>query len=463
MNRLILLILCFASLTPTARAADTPYDLLKKNYGVYCTPDDPHAFPMKVWGLSSNEFAFWRGSRDLYFTWCRDNTRDWLDDKGAYCVNHGDLHLGNIGSYVREGQQLGAMSFGPVDFDDTANLPFQIELLQGLITLRLTARQNNIDLSGTRREELSREMFDAYRAAVASDKTTLEMVSDEKRIGKFIDAAQKHSYEKTLDKFTDDNGKFLPYVRTKRSYPMPKEILKPAMDRADDMARGIAQAVANSPALKAAFIYSDVRTIRESIKDVALRTRLESLGSQGLKKYLVLLKRPLKGLDMDVVMYVKQEIPAAAERADAIPRDPRSPGERCSQDMNVLTNPTAYLNSWCDIGKESYWVTFKEPWSEELETNMVRDYHDLIHFARVWGTVAGAMHRNQGHPKAILQRLDKPEFFDQLRHRSTLYMAELDREYFDFTNDPRAKADKATAQKMIDAAKADLEARASLR
>lgn len=136
------------------------------------------------------------------------------------------------------------------------------------------------------------------------------------------------------------------------------------------------------------------------------------------------------------------------------------PGLACA----VLPAPAgAYLNSWCDIGKESYWVTFKEPWSEELENTMVRDFHDLVYFANVWGTVAGAMHRGQGHAQAILQRLNKPELFDQLRHCSTLYMAELDRQYLDFTNDPRAKADKEAAQRLIDAAKADLRGRASLR
>ena len=440
------------------RADQRAFDILKANYAPYCVANDDLAFPMKIWALSADQYAFWRGSRDLYFTWCRgtDHGADWLADKGSYVVNHGDLHLGNIGRYAKNGA-FGSISFGAVDFDDTARLPFQIELLQGLITLRLAARENNIELGG-RREELARAMFDSYRSAVTSNKTTLELISDERGIGKFIEQAQKHSYEKTLLKFTDDAGHFLKYVHTKRSLqqgPAPKEILRPARERTDDMARGIAQALQNSKAAQAAFRYSDVETIRRSIKDVALRTRLESVGSQGLKKYLVLLDKPLKGLDMDVVMYIKQEIPSAAERAGAIPMDPRSPGQRCSEDMNVLTNPTAYLNSWCDIGKESYWVTLKDPWSEDLELSMVRDYAKLIEFARTWGSVAGAMHRQQGHAAAILERLKKPELFEQLRHRSTLYMAELDRQYQDFLHDPRARADAARAQKKIDAAESD--------
>src|SRR4029078_11306670 len=125
-------------------------------------------------------------------------------------------------------------------------------------------------------------------------------------------------------------------------------------------------------------------------------------------------------------------IPSAAERAGAIAMDPRSPGRRCSEEMNVLTNPTAYLNSWCDIGKDSSWVTLKDPWSEDLEVDMVRDYSRLLEFARTWGAVAGAMHRQQGRGPAIMERLKRPELLEQLRHRSTLYLAELDRQFHEF-------------------------------
>jgi uncharacterized protein (DUF2252 family) len=325
-----------------------------------------------------------------------------------------------------------------------------------MITFQLAARENNIELGG-RREKLARVLFESYKSAVASDKNTLQLVSDEHSIGKFIEQAQKHSYEKTLLKFTDDSGHFHKYVHTKHSNekgPAPKEILRPASGRKEDMARGIAQALVNSRAARDAFRYSDVETIRQSIKDVALRTRLESVGSQGLKKYLVLLNKPLKGLDMDVVMYIKQEIPSAAERAGAVPMDPRSPGRRCSEDMNVLTNPTAYLNSWCDIGKESYWVTLKDPWSEDLEVDMVNDYGKLIEFARAWGAVAGAMHRQQGRGSEIMKRLNNPELFDQLRHRSTLYLAELDRQYYDFIHDPRARDLAGKAQVKLNEAEA---------
>jgi hypothetical protein len=76
----------------------------------------------------------------------------------------------------------------------------------------------------------------------------------------------------------------------------------------------------------------------------------------------------------------------------------------------------------------------------------------------VWGKVVGAMHRERGHAAAIRQRLDEG-LLAVLRHRSTSYMAELDRQYFDFTSDPRTKAQVAKVRPIVDAAK-DSQARA---
>jgi uncharacterized protein (DUF2252 family) len=457
--KFILLALALASLRTPARADERAFDILQSGYGQFTTPDDPHSFPMKVWAVSQDQFAFWRGGRDVFFRWVKDNCENWLADKEAYVLNHGDLHLGNIGSYAREGR-LGATSFGMTDFDDTARLPFQIELLQGLISLRLAARENDIQLNGARRDELARTMFDAYRAALMSEKSTSELVAGEQRIGRFTDQTQKDAYDAILEKFTDGRGKFKSIVTSPKD--KAKEILRPAMDRADALAKGIAQGLANSPEAAALFNFTDENSIRKSIKDVAARTRLESVGSQGLKKYLVLLERPLKGLSMDVILYVKQEIPAAAERAGAIPRDPRSPGRRSSEDMEVLINPEAYLNTWCDIGGESYWVTFKEPWSEEIDIARIKNFDDLRKMAEVWGKVVGVAHRHLGRAAAIRQRLDEG-LLAVLRHRSTSYMAELDRQYFDFTTDPRTKAQVAKAQPIVDAAKQDSQARAEQR
>ena len=92
---------------------------------------------------------------------------------------------------------------------------------------------------------------------------------------------------------------------------------------------------------------------------------------------------------------------------------------------------------------------------------MAKDYPSLRMLARVWGKVAGSMHGAQeGRRADILARLDRPGALDLIRHRSTLYMAALDRQFDDFTTDPRPRATAAKAQNIIDTAKREATAQA---
>jgi len=82
MQRLIILLILLIS-PAILRAADPPpsprpFDLLYNAYGPYVDPKDPLAFPAKVRALSTDRYAFWRGAKDLFFLWCKNNTQDWL-------------------------------------------------------------------------------------------------------------------------------------------------------------------------------------------------------------------------------------------------------------------------------------------------------------------------------------------------------------------------------------------------
>lgn len=439
---ILLLTLCW-SLPAAAQTA--PYDAIERAYAPYMSSTDPLAFPMKVRSIAADPYKFWRGSKDLFFIWCRSQTADWLADRSSFLINHGDLHLGNIGTYVSE-EGWGKLAFGMVDFDDSAKLPFQLELLQGLITLELTARQNTLALSEADDAKLADTLFARYRVAVNSKRTATAMLKDESDpiVLKLLKRAQR-SYQEELDSYIKD-GKFRTSI-TSESGKL-KEILTPAVDRADDIAKGVAAAISNSPEFAELLRLSDRASIKSATKDIVLRTRLGSSGSQGLKKYLVLLDHPLKSADHDAILYLKQEIPTAAERSGIIPRDPRSPGQRAKQDMDHLTEPRALANGWCEIGGESYWVTFKEPWSDELDPDSVKTFDDLLHMAIIWGTVAGATHREEGRYETILPRL-KPELLAQLRERSKRFIKQLDEDFSAFRADPRVAAHMAATDATV--------------
>lgn len=408
-----------------------PFDVIVNAYAPYMSPADPLAMPMKVKALTQDPYTFWRGSKDLFFVWCRANTRDWLDDPGAHVPCHGDLHFGNIGAYV-PAEGWGELALGMVDFDDTALMPFQIELLQGLITLELTADHNALRLDPAQREQLAGAMLDAYRSALSSEQIATDLLRADPSCAKLLDA-DRPTYVEHLEKLTT-NGRFRPVVFSGKG--KLRDVFRSAAARQDDLAKGIAEALEHSPGLRASFRYHTPAEIRREMRDAVLRTRIGSSGSQGLKKYFVLLHRPLVGLEHDVIVYLKQQIPPAAERAGVVSATAESPGRRLAQLMSQLTSPQAFANSWCEIGGESYWVTVVEPWSNELDPGDFQQFDAVLRGARIWGTVAGAAHAAAGHEAAIQRRLT-PQLPTLLLERAADYLNELEHSFEQFVTDPR--------------------------
>jgi len=183
LKTLLLPLLLLAPLT--LRAADPPpstpraFDQLYNAYGPYVDPNDPLAFAAKVRALSIDRYNFWRGAKDLFFIWCKNNTQNWLADKESYLRQEGDQHLGNVGTYMT-GRNFGTMAFGMVDFDDSHKLPFQFELLQGIITLRLAAEARQVSLDDDQLDQLISSVLENYENAANSTKDATDLLADRK-------------------------------------------------------------------------------------------------------------------------------------------------------------------------------------------------------------------------------------------------------------------------------------------
>jgi hypothetical protein len=264
-------------------------------------------------------------------------------------------------------------------------------------------------------------------------------------VAELLRAAGKRDYTRELADFTRD-GRFIPVRATKKEV---KDVLRPALDRADELAAGIAEAVGRSPQSAALFRLHTAGEFRAAVKDAVQRTRVGSAGSQGLKKYFVLLERPLAGVDHDVIVYVKQEIPSAAERSGLVPPDGRDPARRCAEDAVRLTDPHPFFSGWCRIGGESYWVSLREPWTDELDGADVKTADDLASAARAWATAAGASHRGSGKAGVIAARVT-PELNASLRRLSDAYLAQLRESYQALVADPRTTEMVARAGQVID-------------
>ena len=426
----------------TVRGQEDVYGRLEQAWAGYLDPDDDLGWPMKVHSLQASPYKFWRGTKDLYYQWAHEVCADWLANPDSYGITHGDLHLGNIGTYAA-GDRLGEMAFGMVDFDDSAVLPVQLELLQGMITLRLVASANDLPMDERSAAAVCAALLDAYAQAYASGKSATQLLEDDPQVARLL-ARTSRPYERVLrDDVSGD--RIVRQVAGDRG--KIKEIFRPAGDKADAIAAALADAIAADASLAEKFRLHDRESLRAAILDIAWRTRVGSSGSQGLGKLFVLMDSPLKDRSGPTLIYLKQTIPSAAERAGVIPRSSYLPSARLLAHARALQSPDAFLGGWCMVEDASYWISLREPWSDELDADDVRTFDDLLAAARIWGTVAGSAHAAAGCPDVSRDS----RLGEQLVGRSRAYMA-FNRAAFDaFSADPQARqAAAAAAQHMAE-------------
>ncbi|HLL88693.1 MAG TPA: DUF2252 family protein, partial [Tepidisphaeraceae bacterium] len=442
-----------------------PYDRIEQAYARYTPAGDPFGFPAKIASLADTKFKFWRGTKDLYYQWAKVEAGDWLADSGAYVVAHGDLHPGNLGTYATGPNRV---AFGLVDFDDSARLPFQLELVHGLVSLELASEARGMPLDDAERRLIADAMFGSYRAALASPRTASEQLRGAPLVDALFAKASRPYAAVFRDLVAASGKQFVAVVQNKKGNV--KEVLRPADELRPQVAAALAAAVARSDALRAAFAVTEPAVLAASIRAVAARTRVGSSGSQGLKKYVVLMKSPLRDMAAggggdavvaggtvggDVVLYLKQQIPAAAERAGLVAPDPRAPADRCVAHMRqVLGGEQPWVLGAVELNGDSYWLSVREPWGTELEPDDVGSAEDVRAMARVWGTAAGAAHRRGSGQAAVLARLT-PEARALIVARAAACAARLAADYASFRADPRVSEQQATLERALRAIRSE--------
>jgi uncharacterized protein (DUF2252 family) len=418
----------------------TVYDLIQNAYAPLMSPEDPLGFAMKVRNLSANSYRFWRGAKEPFYEWCKTNpiVQGWLKDADARIVIHGDLHPGNIGIYASQGKFGKEVALGAVDFDETTKLPFQMELLQGVITFELLARQRSIPLTDAEERELVETLLRTYRATLESDQSVGELLAEQPWVAKMLRDAEKDKYKEEVEKYVEGD-RFVERVVDKQG--KVKEVLREAKGKGN-IASAVEDALLHTPDGKDLFKDADIK--KKSVEDIARRNQLEAAGSEGLNKFLVLLKRK-KGPN-HLILYLKEQVPSSAERSGVAEKDPRPAGKRSSDDMHLLCNPPAYFNSWCDMEGRSYRVSIKEPWSESLESSDLRTPFDLQQMAGVWGVVAASMHRQQKDKIPAIKGRLTPELAGQLRELAGAYAEIAEKQFEQFAADRRTREQISKAE-----------------
>lgn len=431
-------------LLSTANAADrsVSYDVLQSTMAPYSKAGDPFGFPLKVATLAESKYKFWRGSKDLFYRWSKSATSDWLGDPASYIISHGDLHPGNIGSYAVSANRL---AIGWVDFDDSARLPFQLELLHGVISFHLIAEANDIPVSEL--TPVIDAIFTSYRSALSTGRTVDDLLTDE-RAARKLKSKEGRPYD-TGD-FLNGTGDFRPAIVSKSG--KMKEILRPVTGQTDAFANAIWKAIEQNAELRSKLRFQSASELHAAIKSIALRTRIGSSGSQGLNKYLVLFDRPIAGVEGDVLLYLKQQLPSAAERSGIIATDDRTPAARTVAHMTQVLDPQPWLCEAVELNGQSYWLSIKEPWTDEFDAEEADTAEKLANMARIWGTSTGATHARSGNATAILGQLTSATQ-STIAQRAIDYTNELNTTFATFQNDERVKTDIATVRAAIERAK----------
>lgn len=411
--------------------SDSPYAILLQSYGPYLDLNDPRGWPMKIHAITSDPYKFWRGTKDLFFLFAKTHCDDWMQQTQAFLPTHGDLHLGNIGSYATH--PLGQLAVGLVDFDDSARLPYQLELLQGAITFQLIAQTNNITLNPQQTQQLVRTLLDAYLNARQNPLDATGLINARPEIRKLLSRADR-PYQRVVDQLTMDQ-KFKPLIPDNGPITNILDPLSTETHKA--FATALQQLARLHPRLAELIGHPDTFSILHAVQ----RTRVGSSGSQGLFKILVLVR---SADQVERIIYFKQQIPSAAERVGLIAPLATTPSVRSADHTRSLTDPDPLLALPCEVLDRSFVVNLYEPWSDELDHEELKTYEQLLESAQLWSNITGRAHQLA----TGISRPSQPDIqalHNALLERSAAYLSHNDRLFSDLNADPAAKAVRAVA------------------
>jgi RNA polymerase sigma factor (sigma-70 family) len=394
------------------------YDQLEQIYDPYLTANLSTGFAWHAAAMQKSPEAFWRGSQPLFFSWCKANCADWLGNTETWALCDADPGLNG----------MERISF-VTDADNSAPLPIQIELLQGLITVRLVAEHGYGYQDTASVPKMAAVLCDAYRAALLQDdpsETKPPISADEADVKRLVD-------ELSAD--------FKPMARGRHHRVV--DLLRPSPLTTNQAAELIQVAERNNPALE---IY--LGTPPDSmpvVRAVRQRYRVNSVATTGQASFLVLLAG---GNGKPCLVEVKQQVPSSAELAGVTPPDARTPGCRVAEDAQYLSGGRCLPISWCELASESFTVRPYQP-SPGLSDPGGESWQNGIVAARAWGIAAAGTHDKDSR-RMQFGALVTPALESMLIERSNQYIAVMEQELDALRADPRAVRDVAAQRAMLD-------------
>lgn len=393
---------------PSPFARTSAFDMLSESYAPHADLRDPLGFRAKISDMTRSPADFWRGSKVPFLRWCRDNAADWLASRDTLVLSPGRIDPASIGWYPTS-TNLPTHDIALLDTFDTARIPFQLQLLEGWIALRILAQQNGIAITGESETLLAHAYFETYTATYLRTPHAPEPDTLRQTALSLLGPAPTHSSPTT---------------------PSPSSV--PAMQRAEEFARAVEKTSRQSALLRSA--------LRVDVADAALPhiisvVRVRS-STAGLRDYHVLLRKPFKSSDQNAILVFRKHIPSAAER-EGIYSEIRSgePARQATETAKAIRHPQPLLASWCELADGQYEIATLETADSRLDPATVTTFAQLTRTATLLAHLTAQSHRT-GQDTPYLKSELTDTLFTSIRTRGNAYLIHLNSEFLRFTTDP---------------------------
>ncbi|HPF38865.1 MAG TPA: DUF2252 family protein [Phycisphaerae bacterium] len=417
---------------------------------------------LKVASLSKDAYSFFRGTADLFYVWTREPCADWLGAKDQQVILHGDPHPGNTGTFAAHPDGGPRLAYALVDFDEAFEGPFELDLLRAMTSLRFAAAENGLSLSedawrgvaeklvGGYRElwrDIPAKDTDSYRQLEALNRAN-DRVLNTPIVKRLLAKAEKDSVSEYVDKYT--KGKPPTHFRKHRGKKNKiKDVMVRVTPKERDAVMAGFRAAVDRITRKNPESMLPVETEHEfgpdvRVLDVARWIRLGSSGSQGLRKYLVLIEPTHASDHCPRIFQLKEEPACAARRAGVyVPREETDRGQCVAMSGVWLQRRPQRFVSWTQVDGAHYLMKPKDPFGKEPDNDDLRTPEALADMAELMGRLLALGHAPAeclSDSTALHAAIMRDSLVGEIDSRSAACFDALSRDFAAFQKDDRVKA-----------------------
>lgn len=416
---------------------------------------DPRELPMKLRSLRAGPYEFFRGTAELYYQWCESNCGDWVKGSTGRVQLHGDIHPGNTGTFCPEGEG-GPVYFSLVDLDETFRGAWQLDLLRAATSLRFAAVDNKLKLEEREWERICSALCRRYAKALLQPPSDASLQDGFKIVRKLLEKATEEDQREHFDRFVAPGEK--PLFRTLvMKKGRPADLLEPLEGAAKE---GVSDALwqflsAPDGAPRREILGCESREKLGSVLlDAARWVRFDSSGSQGVHKYLVLLRvAGNTGREGLLILQFKEEPSPAAVRAGlARGESLHGRGEAVAKSHSALQGRDSTWVGWAPMNGREFLIKPKGSRSKEPSQKDLNKRGEIEEMAEVMGALLGRGHAASlgGDTEQVRAIHDRAgSFAKEFESRSLAVFEHLMSAYEDLKADKAAHAIAQRAEQFI--------------